>query len=242
MKKILLTAFAVVLFMSLAYAQNKIRFGAKAGINVSVFTKQIDGFGGGPQTALYGFHKFPRFSINAGFTADINIKQNFSFTAEFLYSGQGSAYRIKNDYVVITNNRGTTEDAYDYIRFRINSLEIPLLAKHTFYRPNKTSYALYGGFAPAVNISSDTRFSYYDLDRGSPSNVPVTSESEELNNVRGFNVSGVLGLQIGTASVDRGFYTDIRLAQTLMPVFTSNARMVNNPRMFVGSLGIGYRF
>jgi len=242
MKRTLFTALAVVVFMGVTYAQSNIRFGAKAGFNVSVFTKHLDDFGEGPQSYYYGFHKYPRFSVNAGFTADVNISPKFVFGTELLYSGLGSAYRIKNDAVIITTNRGT-EDAYDYIKFRLNYLEVPLLAKYLFSNnPKNTSYTLYGGFAPAINISKGIRYTYYDLNTDRPTNVPVKNQDEEIENVKSFNVSGVLGIQIGTAPLARGFYFDMRLQQTLSPVFNSNAGLTKNPAMFAGSLGVGYRF
>jgi hypothetical protein len=243
MKKSLFTAFAVVVFMGSAFAQSKTRFGAKAGFNVSVFTKHLDGFGEGSQSYYYGFHKYPRFSVNAGFTADMNLSPKFVFGTELLYTGLGSAYRVKNDAVIVTTNRGTTEDAYDYIKFRLNYLEIPLLAKYIFSNnPTTTSYTLYGGFAPAFKISKGLRYTYYDLNANKPTNVPVKNQDEELENGKSFNVSGVLGIQIGTAPSARGFYMDLRFQQTLNSVFNSSAGFNKNPGMFAGSLGAGYRF
>jgi opacity protein-like surface antigen len=242
MKKILLGVVGVAMLWATASAQTKTVFGIKAGINTSVFTKQLDGFGEGPQSYYNGFHKYPRFSINAGFTADVNISPKFVFGTELIYNGLGSAYRVKNDAVVITTNRGNTQDAYDYMKFRLNYLELPLLAKYVFSnKPNRTSYNLYGGFAPAFNISKGIRYTYYDLDTDRPSNVPVKNQDNEIENVKSFNVSGVLGMQIGTAPASKGFYMDIRLQQTLTSVFNAGAQLARNPGMFTGSFGFGYR-
>ncbi len=85
MKKVFF-ALAAVLMLSLT-SQAQVKFGAKAGMNLSRFTEDFE-------TMKPGFH--------AGVYAQINIAPMFSIQPEVLYSMQGN--RRRNEYNSWTNN------------------------------------------------------------------------------------------------------------------------------------------
>jgi long-subunit fatty acid transport protein len=106
MKKIFLTAAAVFAF-SFANAQD-VKFGAKAGLNISSITGDTDGFG--DISSKVGFQ--------VGGFAEIKVSDKFAIQPELLYSAQGAKAKISEEGVSI---KGTQKLAY---------LNIPVMAKY----------------------------------------------------------------------------------------------------------------
>ena len=100
MKKLVLTALAVC-FCCMINAQddkqqsNKIRFGAKAGLNFANATGNIDRFLGEPDGET-------RFGLLIGGFVDYKLSQKFSLQAEVAYSQEGVSKKYSDeDYEVI---------------------------------------------------------------------------------------------------------------------------------------------
>lgn len=103
MKRIILTAFIVVITMASSNAQ---QFGVKAGLNLATitgdFTDDVDG----------------RASLHFGVVAEFKISDVFSFQPELIYSSQGAKETYYYDY-----------NEYDEDVYKLDYLNIPLMAK-----------------------------------------------------------------------------------------------------------------
>jgi long-subunit fatty acid transport protein len=114
MKKIILSAVAVLAF-GFTNAQD-VKFGAKAGLNISNITGDTDELGYSSKTGLF-----------FGGFAEVKISDKFSFQPELLFSNLG----VKSEEVDIL-------DDYKYeSKIVLNYLNVPLMAK--FYVADKFS-------------------------------------------------------------------------------------------------------
>ena len=105
MKKIILTA-AVVFAFSFANAQD-VKFGAKAGLNISSITGDTDDYG--DLSSKVGFQ--------VGGFAEIKISDKFAIQPELLYSAQGAKSKFSEEGISV---KATQKLAY---------LNIPVMAK-----------------------------------------------------------------------------------------------------------------
>lgn len=217
----------------------KIKFGAKASFNVSVFTNGAGSFHYPAAQAdnLSSFRTFTRYSASGGVTADYEVSPAFSWSAELLYNSRGGAYSVADDGTGNSNANAGSSSGYDYFYYDIDYLQLPLLAKHDLTKPPAfTGFVIYGGLAPAVNVYKRTGYSYYDSNGYVAAN---SSAAGALEHVRSFNISAIAGFQmVGKRSV-RKWYADFRGAYTLLPVFSSGGYF--HTRMFTGSFGIGLK-
>ena len=108
MKKLLLSALAVCAF-SFSNAQEKITFGAKAGLNLATFT-------GDPEDVdmKVGFH--------VGGMAEIALNDKFSVQPELLFSTQGT----KEDFTFFNG----FEDQTETIKYNFSYINLPVIAKY----------------------------------------------------------------------------------------------------------------
>jgi hypothetical protein len=107
MKKVFLTAVAVFGF-AFANAQ-EVKYGAKAGLNLSNFAGDLEGA-----------------STKAGFQiggyAEIKISDKFAVQPELLFSAQGAKSKISYTQLGISFTEKSTE--------KLNYLNIPVMAKY----------------------------------------------------------------------------------------------------------------
>jgi opacity protein-like surface antigen len=129
MKKITLSIVAVLAF-GFANAQ-EVKFGAKAGLNVSTFTGDVD-----DASSRVGFH--------VGGFAEIKLSDKFSVQPELLYSAQG----VKYD----TSGAGFSEEN----KINLAYLNIPVMAK--YYVAEK--FSLEAGPQIGFLLSAKNDFSY----------------------------------------------------------------------------------
>ncbi len=93
MKKLMIAALAVVGFSATGLAQQQVKFGPKAGINLASMSGQDDA------EMKIGFH--------VGAVAEIKFSDTFSIQPELLYSAQGAKskssddVKLNNDYINI---------------------------------------------------------------------------------------------------------------------------------------------
>lgn len=124
MKKMLCLAFVLITLQTAVVAQ-KVRVGAKAGLNLSeVRTNDKE------ENKEIGI----RPSIHAGLVFDININKNLSFQPQVLYSGRGA----NEDH----------EDHKDIYKF--NSIELPL---NLLYRSGNKSGSFFIGGGPSIGYN-----------------------------------------------------------------------------------------
>lgn len=108
MKKILLP-LAVILLTSGAYAQS-VKFGVKAGLNVSTFT----GDDSDEAESLTGFH--------VGGVAEIKFTDKFSLQPELLYSTQGAKASVSGIEGGVAYNAD--------IKAKVSYINLPVMAKY----------------------------------------------------------------------------------------------------------------
>jgi len=105
MKKILIVIIAVLGMVVNANAQ-KVKLGAKAGLNINTLSKSKDFVYENYSSAV---------SFHVGAVAEITISEKFSFQPELIYSAQGAKVKFN------ISNEGT---------FKLNYLNVPLLTKY----------------------------------------------------------------------------------------------------------------
>ena len=216
----------------------KLKIGFKTGLSLSSFTNDVSVFENGNYA---NFERYFRIASLVGVIAKYPVVPSFSLGAEILYTGRGAAYRQENGSVVIITNQGA-EKAYNYFKFNINYLELPLTANFNLSAnsSNKTSFYIYGGLAPAIALNSKTAYHSYD-NKGSSPIANNTTESGELEGVRTFNISTVAGFEV-TGKKEGSFFINGRISNSLLPVFqqtTSPEGYNMKTGMWTATLGIG---
>lgn len=129
MKKIILSAAAVLAF-GFANAQEEVKFGAKAGVNFSTLTGDIEG-----ASSLVGFH--------VGAFAEIPFAEKFAFQPELLYSTQGA----KSTF----DDGETTFDT----ETKLGYLNIPLMVKYYVAEKFSLEFGPQVGFLLSAKSSTD---------------------------------------------------------------------------------------
>ncbi len=251
-KKLLIIALTFFIFNLKTHAQKfnftKVHLSLKAGLNLSSFTdnvgqfdKKSPNFNNSP---FAYYENYFRITGLVGIKADYSVGKSFSVAAELLYNGRGAAYRGKNDNVVLIDNNGA-QTAYDYFKFQIDYIELPLLAQYSFTKPRaNASFLIYGGIAPAITVNTGTKYFYYSNSDGTPV-ANQSSKSGPLENVNGFNLSPVLGFQFGgKRTLPAQFFADLRFEYSLLPVFNTSSIDGYNfqTNLWTSGFGIGIRF
>ena len=239
----------MLLYGLYAHAQDpyepKLRFGLKAGVNGSIFTNTVEPFGPAQRSRLDYFERFFRPSGFGGITVDGMLSNRISIGAEVLYNSRGMGYRERNDNVVIYDNEGYEQQAYNYFNYNIDYLEFPLTVNYNFASASsRLFFAGYAGIAPAVAINYITKVTY--VESIDASGRKANNEKSTLSNVNHFNNSLLAGIKIGGINTRRpAFFFDFRTSYTLLPVFNkSSADNGNNldTQMLTFSLGLGMKF
>lgn len=218
-------------------------FGFKVGLNASLFTEDVNSFD--PFSSFYdsSFQRFVRASGFAGVTVDYMVTERFSVGAEVLYNSRGMAYRQKNNNVMMIGRDGA-EQAYNFFKYKIDYLELPLTANYNVLDVASDNWLTgYLGLAPAVAVSKKVKLDYPKVNAGPGEEEP--DQQSELNNVRSFNTSVLAGIQFGSVPSFMGWYVDLRSSYTLLPVFNGDINLNGdnlNTRMFTFSLGMGVKF
>jgi len=192
----------------------RIKFGIKAGFNLSYFTDDVAPFDQ-PDESLSAFKRGERPSFVPGLTMDVRLGRGFSFITELLYNTKGMEYDEQVPWIVIIDREGKENSAYNHFKYKINYLELPLLLNYNFSkRTAKTYWQVYTGIAPAVVISSKTKMDYYR-----ESDIQQDTKSK-LQDTRFFNHSFIAGIKSGDGlgTLYEG-YIDLRVSYTLSPVF-----------------------
>ena len=142
MKKITLSIVAVLAF-GFANAQ-EVKFGAKAGLNVSTLTGDVN-----DASSRVGFH--------VGGFAEIKLSDKFSVQPELLYSAQGAKFE--------TSGAGFSEED----KFNLAYLNVPVMAK--YYVAEK--FSLEAGPQIGFLLSAKNDFSYSDSGESESGKVDI---------------------------------------------------------------------
>src|SRR5690554_2275250 len=111
MRKLMIAAIAVVGFSAAGLAQQQVKFGPKAGVNLANLSGMDD------TDMKIGFH--------VGAVAEIKFNDKFSLQPELLYSAQGTKIDMSMDIPMIGKLEFESKTNLDYIN-------IPIMAKYYF--------------------------------------------------------------------------------------------------------------
>lgn len=214
MRKILLSA--VVLFSAISYAQD-IKYGAKAGLNISNFSGDVE-----DAKSLIG--------LQFGGFAEISISEKFAIQPELLFSMQGA----KSEY-------SESEPGYSYSEeytSKLNYLNIPVLAK--YYVADK--FALLAGPQLGILMSAKEKYEASETFMGETDSFSGTEDVKDFYKTiaLSFNIGA-------SYSVTDNIFIDARYNLGLSSIakdFTDefgdsySANIKNNVIQF----SVGYRF
>jgi hypothetical protein len=227
----------------------RVRFGIKAGVNVSGFTRDVGVFDSNSSrytnSPYNGAQNFARLTCLFGVTADYPINSKWSFVTELLYNGRGGAYQIENPNVYDTDQNGNSTTAYDRYNFQIDYIEAPLILQYRLsIGTDNEAYLLYGGIAPAMLVKSRTNYNYY-TGTGDAADASSATTKGVLYHVNTFNISPIAGLKIAfNHDEQRMPFVDFRLEYATLPVFNRPESNGYNLRtgMWTLAIGAGLRF
>jgi hypothetical protein len=239
-KASLLFVFALIsLYSHAQYQPDKIKFGLKAGFNVSLFTRDIAQFVLRDEP-WQNFNRSVRGSFTGGLTVDINMARGFSLGTEVLFSSRGMSYREENERIIKTDEEGREVKVYNYYNYNVDFMELPVALKYNFKpESSRTLLIAYAGISQAVLVNHKAKLSY-------PRKDDRDNEKSDLENVHRFNKNLIAGMQIGEKEafgVDA--YFDLRGSYSLSPVFNKPEDSEGNnlhTRMWTIALTFGVKF
>ncbi|MDN5216682.1 porin family protein [Fulvivirgaceae bacterium BMA12] len=170
-RKWLLTIFLVVsgYFVSLVqvHAQDKIQYSFDLGFTISYFDQKNAPY---PTPELVDeFDKSSRTSFEIGGNAAYALSNALSLSSGLRYTERGGAYKTKNpDFVYVNQITGNqVDDAYNYLRYRLVYLEIPVLVKLDVFdvfniEANDSKLRIFGGVSGMLNIGSKLRYNIFE--------------------------------------------------------------------------------
>jgi hypothetical protein len=184
MKKVLLAATAIFTF-GLATAQD-ISYGAKAGLNMSTLTGDVE-----DAKSIFGFH--------VGGFVEIKISEKFAIQPELLYSTQGAKSEFQEDF------EGTLVKVSETLN--LGYLNIPIMAK--YYVSEK--FNIQAGPQIGLNLSAKAKAEASFDGVSFSETVDIKDEVEALdlgfNFGLGYNISEKLFLEgrynIGLSNISK---------------------------------------
>lgn len=115
------------------------------------------------------FEKTTRVAFEMGYGYDIFFNNALSMYGGLFYSEKGGAYRTQNpDFVYVNQFSGQqVDDAYNYIRYRLAYLEVPVLLKYNFFdaltlQDDEMFLNLFVGLSPMLNVGSKLRYNVFE--------------------------------------------------------------------------------
>jgi len=160
MKKITLTLLGLVAFSTSALAQQEVRFGPKAGVNIA----NISGKDANDNKMLIGFH--------VGAFAEIKFNEKFAVQPEILYSAQGAKREGTRNVMGVNVNTNTTS--------KIDYINVPIMAKY-YIAP---SFAVEAGPYVGFLMSAKTEGTINSMGE----NVSIESDDKDFSNSIDFGV------------------------------------------------------
>jgi hypothetical protein len=171
-----LKSLSIVFLLSITFiakaSDGEIRWGVKGGFTIGSFNSDI-----GPwkdYMALYltgnsePFEIAARGGICGGLVMNYSMSDFFSLYSELLYSPKGSAYeRVSRDVMQVSQSGGTRPQK-DKVKYALDYIELPLGISMTPHR--RFNFKL--GIAPAFNVSSRIKSSYWKEDNNDRMNEP----------------------------------------------------------------------
>lgn len=192
----ILLAIACFSAIEKTYAQDKVKYSFDMGFTVSFFDKENAPFA--LPELVSEFEKASRTSLEFGGNVDYLLNDALSLSSGLRYTEKGGAYKTKNPnftYVnQITGNR--VDDAYNYLRYRLVYVEVPVLVKLNLFDvfnidADDSKLKIYGGVSGMFNIGSKLRFNIFE---GS-SDAEEKWEAEKLDAAENLVLSWISGAE-----------------------------------------------
>lgn len=220
----------VLVLVSIAATAQKTKFGAKAGLNVSVLSLSGNIPSGGQTSAKTGFV--------VGATAEFEISKKFGVQPELLFSTDGGTYNY-------TNSFAGSGSVYSYSQsISTNSLSLPVIAK--YYVTNDLS--IDAGFQLSYLLSAKSELNFNSngftvtgnndmnnnqsnlISNGSSAQNLIINHDYELNKLN-------FGLVLGTTyNLKNGLFLQARYNLGLTN-FTKNANVLAGKEIVSGGSG-----
>jgi hypothetical protein len=164
MKKIILTV-AAVFVLSFANAQDGdgLKFGVKAGLNLSNLT------GDGSPTMKVGFH--------IGGFMEYKLSEKFAIQPELLYSTQGAKYEFSESF--------DGESYSEEFNYKFSYLNIPIMAK--YYVSEK--FSLEAGPQIGFLLNADSDYDYSETIAGETYSESGTTDIKDFINSTDFAIN-----------------------------------------------------
>lgn len=176
-----------------AHAQDKVYYMIDMGVTVSFFDQKTAPYSD-PQ-AVEGFDKASRASLELGGNINYLLTDVFTLSSGLRYTEKGGAYKTKNpDFIYVNSISGSkADDAYNYLKYRLVYLEVPLLVKLNLARVLNTGgetadLNLYGGVTGMLNIGSKLRYNVF-------SGEEESWEADRLEGAEDLLLSSVAGVE-----------------------------------------------
>lgn len=220
MKKLLMTAAAVFAF-GFANAQ-EVKFGAKAGLNLSTVSISGDGSEGQSPKSIIGFH--------VGGFAEFKVSDKFSVQPELLFSTQGVKGEVSSSTAFYSMNTKSTQN--------LNYINIPVMAKYYVIEGLHIEAGPQVGFLLSVKAETDTTVT--TSFPGFPSTTTTTSESttdKSTANTIDFGLNLGAGYDI-TENISAGLRYNLGLTNISKIENQGNYSVKNR----VLSLSVAYKF
>jgi hypothetical protein len=190
MKTLLRLSIALILLFSLTAVQAQVKFGPKAGLNLSTMTFKTSGMGFDPKV-LVGFH--------AGVISEIPLTDVLKFQPGVLYSMKGSNYEIMDEEMSFSPS---------YIEIPLNFMyDIDLEGKKLGIFAGPYFAFGVGGKAKAMGFSEDITFGTGEDDVMKPLDFGINfGVGLNLNN---FIISAQYGLGLSNLANEVAFDAEV---------------------------------
>ncbi|MDR2065913.1 MAG: PorT family protein [Prevotellaceae bacterium] len=203
-----------VALLGIATANAQIKFGAKAGVNLSTFTNTEDA------KMKFGFH--------AGGFAEFMISNRISIQPELLYSTQGAIYSYSYSYLDENEEDDIINVDVDET-INLDYINLPVLLKV------KLIEGLSLEVGPQIGFLLSAKNKLEEKENG----VKVLSETEDIKDqYKTFDVTAVLGLSYTFAEK---FIAGVRYNFGLTTVI-KQAEENHNPKNGIIQISLGYKF
>ena len=217
------------------YAQEKIRYGIDMGVTVSFFDHKIAPYP--DPTLVQEFKKASRPSLEIGGFAEYSLTDALSVTPGLKYSEKGGGYKTKNPDFNYVNQFGTkTSDAYNYLRYRLVYVELPVLVKLRVINieSKNSGLRLCGGFSGMLNIGSKFRYNVFE----GASDPKEKWRSKKLDGAENFVLSWIAGAEW----TEGPLILYARYAKTISDVYDTSKPGYENFDVTMGTVSIGLGF
>src|SRR5690349_16362791 len=105
----------------------KIHYIIDLGVNISLFNQKNAPFM--MPDAVTEYKRTVRTSWEFGGSLDYPMSKLVHLSVGVRYSGRGGSYKTKNPAYVCQYSNGKNEDAYNYLNYRLDYVELPVLLK-----------------------------------------------------------------------------------------------------------------